>query len=280
MSVAQQGISAPFDAVADRYDETFTESKVGRAQRGAVWTELEKAFHRGDSVLEIGCGTGVDACFLAEHGVRVVACDSAPRMIEMALRRVAHHPERSLVDLRLLSAEELGDWNADRRFDGALSNFGALNCVRDLDALARSLGRLLKPGATAMFCLMGPCCLWEVGWYLVQAKPSKAFRRFHHGGVTAPLGDGASLHVRYPSVQELARTFAPEFRLKSIKGVGLCVPPSYLEPWARRFPRTFDLAISVDAFLTQWPGIRILADHILVTFERQNLSLDCNQGCR
>jgi ubiquinone/menaquinone biosynthesis C-methylase UbiE len=69
MSTAQpQVLAAPFDAVAARYDETFTFSRIGQAQRAAVWRELAKTFQAGDRTLEIGCGTGVDACFLAEIG--------------------------------------------------------------------------------------------------------------------------------------------------------------------------------------------------------------------
>ena len=44
---------APFDAVAERYDERFTLSKIGQAQRAPVWKELEKTFHRGDHLLEL-----------------------------------------------------------------------------------------------------------------------------------------------------------------------------------------------------------------------------------
>ena len=89
MAVVQaQSHVAPFDAIAGRYDESFTNSKVGAAQRASVWKELEKAFRPGDSVLEIGCGTGVDACFLAERGVTVAACDSSPQMINLAIRRI------------------------------------------------------------------------------------------------------------------------------------------------------------------------------------------------
>src|SRR5579863_1932910 len=98
MAVAPAQIyTAPFDAIAERYDETFTTSKIGKAQRSSVWKELEKAFRPGDRVLEIGCGTGVDACFLAERGVTVVACDSSPRMIAVTSHRVKESEKNSLV---------------------------------------------------------------------------------------------------------------------------------------------------------------------------------------
>ncbi len=84
---------APFDALAERYDDTFTMSKIGQAQRASVWKELERAFHLGDRVLEVGCGTGVDACFLAQRGVTVFACDASSQMIAVAQRR-AHGTDR------------------------------------------------------------------------------------------------------------------------------------------------------------------------------------------
>ena len=89
MSAAPQPIfTAPFDAVAERYDETFTSSIIGRAQRAVVWKELEKTFRAGDRVLEIGCGTGADACFLADRGVYVTATDASAQMIEVTSRRI------------------------------------------------------------------------------------------------------------------------------------------------------------------------------------------------
>lgn len=260
---------APFDAIADRYDEIFTESSIGQAQRASVWKELEKRFHRGDRVLEIGCGTGVDACFLAQRGVTVVACDNSSRMIEVAARRVEAARKNSFVQVHLLAAEEIDSLECGRPFDGAFSNFGTLNCVEDLGSLARNLAKLLRPGATALLCLMGPCCLWEVGWYLAHGNPRKALRRLHRGGVTAQLADGVPVHVHYPAVQSLTRTFAPEFRLKSLKGIGVAVPPSYVETWVHRFPCVLQLGVRVDSVLDRCPGIRGLADHILLRFERE-----------
>lgn len=268
LSVDRPLYNSPFDAVADDYDELFTASSIGQAQRASVWTELRKAFRSGDRVLEIGCGTGVDACFLGSYGVRVVACDCSPRMLAVATRRVRETGNSEFVQPQLLGAEEICELREERTFDGAFSNFGALNCVEDLRRLASDLGQVLRPGATMLLCLMGPWCLWELVWYLAHGNSRKAFRRFHREGVDARLADGAVVHVFYPSVRSLRRTFAPEFQLKSVKGIGISVPPSYLEPLALRFPRVFGVQKRIDFLLEECPGVRLLADHILLRFER------------
>jgi hypothetical protein len=89
--------------------------------------------------------------------------------------------------------------------------------------------------------------------------------------VTARLAEGATVRVHYPSVRLLARTFAPQFRLVSFKGIGVSVPPSYLETWANRFPGLFDLSMRADSLLGRCPGVRAFADHILLEFRRENL---------
>jgi len=271
MSATQQlqGVAAPFDAVADRYDETFTSSTIGRAQRRAVWRELEKTFQSGDHILEIGCGTGVDACFLAERGVTVLACDSSPQMIDVAARRVRQSGLQALVSARVLRGEDISTLPPDELFDGAFSNFGALNCVDDLERVAHGLARVLKPGATAVLCWMGPRCVWEMIWYLAHADKDKAFRRFKQEGVNARIADGAFIHVHYPSVRFLAWTFAPEFRVKAVRGIGVAVPPSYLEPWARRHPYLLQICEHFDSWLGGCPGVRLLGDHVLVRLQRE-----------
>jgi ubiquinone/menaquinone biosynthesis C-methylase UbiE len=268
-AMPQSGLAAPFDAIADRYDETFTSSLIGEAQRGAVWRTLAKTFSSGDHVLEIGCGTGVDACFLAERNIRVAACDPSSQMIEVARHRIRQRSLQKMVRPFVIRAEEVTSLPVAEPFNGILSNFGALNCVGDLKELARGLARLLKPGAIAVLCWMGPFCLWEMGWYFAQGKRDKAFRRFNSDGVSARIADGAFVHVRYPSVRFLSRAFAPEFRLKSVQGIGVAVPPSYLEPWARRHPRLLQACEQFDARFGHWPVVRSMGDHVLVRLQRE-----------
>ena len=80
--------TAPFDAIADEYDAVFTHSLIGRAQRESVWREIDRLFRPGQRVLEINCGTGVDALHLAARGVQVVACDASAGMVAVARRRL------------------------------------------------------------------------------------------------------------------------------------------------------------------------------------------------
>jgi cyclopropane fatty-acyl-phospholipid synthase-like methyltransferase len=239
-----------------------------------VWKELAKTFRSGDRTLEIGCGTGVDACFLAKRGVQVVACDSSPQMIAVSKRRIEENGLQQLVQARVLRAEDISALHGQELFDGAFSNFGVLNCVDDLGRFARDLAQCLKPGASVLLCWMGPCCLWEIAWYLAQGNREKSFRRLKRDGVAAKIAEGAFVRVRYPSVKSLRRAFAPQFRVTAIKGIGVAVPPSYLESWAQRHPHLFQLCEGADSFLGRCPGIRLLADHVLVRLQREGAAIE------
>jgi ubiquinone/menaquinone biosynthesis C-methylase UbiE len=268
MATVSQTYPVPFDAVAEEYDRKFTESQIGRAQRASVWKELAKTFRLGDRILEIGCGTGVDACFLANRGVRVFACDNSRAMIEVANRKITQANKSSFVHLRTLAAEDLGGLGGEPCFDGAFSNFGALNCVEDLRGVAINLARLLRPGATAMLCLMGRRCAWELAWYLAHGDPRKALRRISRGKIIARLAPEATVRVHYPSVSSVIRQFSPEFHLKAWKGIGITIPPSYLESVVNRHPWCVRWMMRADSLLANAPIARGLADHVLLIFER------------
>jgi len=259
---------APFDRIAETYDGVFTDSFIGRAQRDSVWHELDRCFRPRQRILELNCGTGVDAVHLAERGVEVLACDAAPGMIEVARRRLSSLRPGTLAEFRVLATERISLLEGEGPFDGVFSDFGGLNCVEDLGAVARDLARLLAPGAQALLCVLGRFTAWEIAWYLGHGKFRKALRRFHRGGVVGRLAEGVTLKVHYPSVRAMSRLFAPEFRLLRFKGVGVTVPPSYLETLARRFPGVLFSLKQVDGWVSGLPVLRSLADHILFRFQR------------
>jgi hypothetical protein len=116
--------------------------------------------------------------------------------------------------------------------------------------------------------MAGRAVAWEIIWYLAKGNPRKALRRFRRGGTAGRLVEGVTVEVHYPSARTMARLFAPDFRLLQLKGVGVTVPPSYLEPLAQRFPRVLRSLTAADRVLSRVPVVWALADHLLLEFER------------
>ena len=237
-------VAEAFNRLAGRYDEMWTDSAAGRGQREAVWRETLPLFQPGERVLDLGCGTGVDAAHLASAGLRVHAIDIAPRMVEIARQRQNAHR----ITAEVLAIEDLGRLIPSDKFDGALANFGVLNCVEDLRTLAEDLARLVRPGGRLILCPMGRFCLWETIRFLARGRPGKAFRRLRGGGVEASLG----FRVFYPSVAEIAAAFAPHFRLLRFRSIGVFVPP----------------LAALDRLFAGWPLFRSLGDHRLLVLVR------------
>lgn len=255
-----------FDSLAPRYDELFTRSMIGRAQRGAVWDVLLDTFEPGSHILELNCGTGEDALFLAQHDMSVVACDASPAMIETARRRMRSEDPEAPIELRLLATEHLWELNTGELFDGAFSNFSGLNCVTDLNQTAYQLAGLLTRGASVVICLSTRFCLSEILWFSLHGQFRKAFRRC--SGIAAVKMGDFTVKVNYPTLRAVKRSFSSFFRLRSCTGIGVAVPPSYLEPFLRKYPRLLGWLRRIDKAICRLPVIRTLGDHMLIHFER------------
>jgi SAM-dependent methyltransferase len=255
-----------FDTIAGSYDSLFTTSTIGRAQRAAVWKKAEVVFRAGDRVLELNCGTGIDALFLASLGVTVTACDASSRMIGQARARKAEEAPWSPVDFRVLCTERLHELPAGMQFDGVFSNFSGLNCVADLSRIWQLLDQWLPSGAQLLLCLSTRYCLWEMLHYLFLGEFRKAFRRCA-GEAHARMGE-YRLPIFYPTVRSLIRSARPMFRLRSVTGIGIAVPPSYMESWVNRNPSVFRLCELIDRHICHWPVARVLGDHMLLQLER------------
>ncbi len=267
---AERPSAHPFDGTAATYDRTFTDTRLGRWLRDQVQRRLKRCFAAGDRVLELGCGTGEDALWLAARGVEVTALDASEAMLEVAQRKAAQRPSGDPV--RFLHWPLASDGPVDLPmpdggvYDGAFSSFGALNCLADLQPLGTALAGYLRPGARLVLVIMGPVCPWEIAGFLLRGRPDQAFRRWR-SGASASVG-GETLPVWYPSPGALRRQLSPAFRHRRTVGVGVVLPPSHLSALVERHPRFFRLAARLDPLAgAVWPG-HLLADHYLAIFER------------
>jgi len=188
-------------------------------------------------------------------------------MLKVARRRI---DSLSLpVPVRLLPATEgISKFQEQGPFDGAFSGFGRLNCIEDIAGVGRALASLVKPGANVVLCMAGTCVAWEIILFLHHGRFREAFRRLKRGPVYVRLVDDMRVACWYPSVRNLQHAFQPHFRLLRWAGVGVVVPPSYLERQARRHPRVMNFLAKIDPWLGRIPLVRMFADHLLLTFEK------------
>jgi SAM-dependent methyltransferase len=263
--------ASAFDAAAEGYDAEFTATRLGQWLRQAVWAELTAAFQPGDHVLELGCGTGEDAVWLAGRGIRVLATDGSPAMLNLAhakARRAGVEARVTFACLDLGAGLFGSSVPAARTFDGAFSNFGALNCLPDRRLLAQALARHLRPGARIVLVLMGPLCPWEIAWHLAHGDASRGLRRWR-GGVDVDLGDGAPIRVWYPSPRRVRAEFAPYFDPLCSAGIGTLLPPTYLSHLVERWPDWLsELAVWESRVRHRFPWTW-LNDHYLLVLERR-----------
>jgi hypothetical protein len=228
-----------FESMASRYDDLFSCSRIG-IQRGAVWALLADIFQTGQVIVAANCGMQ-DARFLALLDVSVTRCDIAQGRIDANFRHGA-------------------------MFDGALANFSGLHSVMGLHKPACELASVVNRGGPVVVCVSSRLCLPEMIWFLFHGKLRKAFRRFSGAG-TVRGGDRA-VRIHYPALREIRRVFSPMFVMRSCTGIGVAVPPSYLEPVFRKYPRVVRLLRWIENSICRMPLLRRMGGHMLIHFER------------
>src|SRR5436190_18523262 len=78
-----------FDSVAADYDGPKGNNALIQRMRETVWRALTEACPPGARLLDLGCGTGIDAIELARRGYSVLATDWSPQMVERTRARAA-----------------------------------------------------------------------------------------------------------------------------------------------------------------------------------------------
>ncbi len=261
--------SQAFDHLAPTYDDTFTHSPIGQYLRAQIHQRLNLHFQIGNNVLELGCGTGEDARYLANRGVRVTATDVSEGMLATARTKAANNPLITFVnlDLRSLSA---GNWKLEtNNFSGAFSNFGPLNCLENWRPLATWLAQQVKPGGIVGLGVMSPLCVWEPLWHGLHGDFKTATRRWHKS-TTFQVDDNAEpITVRYPTIRRITEDFAPYFKRTYIQGIGLFLPPSDVFGVIEKRPHLMNMLINLDARFTRYQWLAPFADHYWIEFERK-----------
>jgi SAM-dependent methyltransferase len=257
-----------FDSVAATYDRSNTENAILCAMRRRVLAEVDRRVARPGRILDLGCGPGADDEWLARAGYRVTAIDWSPQMVEQARARITAAGLSREVSIQHLGIHQLEQLPVGV-FDAAYSNFGPLNCVPDLSAAATEIASRLRPGGILIASVIGRVCPWELALFTVRGDWGRARVRFAVDPVKVPL-NRQTVWTRYYMPAEFERQFAGAgFVRVSLRGLGICAPPPYLNGFAERHPGITQLLHRVDDVVGAWPGLRNWGDHFLVVMRKR-----------
>jgi len=260
-----------FDVLASTYDEDFVESLIGQAQRRTSykWLRSLLTVNSGLQVLEINCGTGTDAFWLAGLGHTVTATDASTEMIKQAQQKEAIAYFNVQPEFQTCAFDALHTTFHGRQFDCIVSNFAGLNCVSPeaMKILSQHLNELIRPGGYLAVVVFGKYCLWETLYYLLKLQPAAAFRRWSNKEILVSLSAGVQQPVYYYSAKTIARMLAP-LQLIEKKPVGLCIPPSWLEGYMQQHRRFFQTLKQWEATIGGVSLFTGLADHSYLLFKK------------
>lgn len=257
-----------FDSVAVDYDGARGNNALIQEMRAEMWQWLDASFAPGSRLIDIGCGTGLDAIRMARLGHRVTATDWSAQMVQRTRDRAADERLQHRLQALALGAHELDRLAGDGSFDGAYSDLGPLNCVPDLAAVSRQCARLLTPGGTLVFSVIGRLCPWEIAHYLRRRHWARARLRFARDFVPVSM-NRHTIWTRYYAPREFYRAFRREFSLSHFRALCLFAPPPYLG-WVReRHPRWHRRLWRWDRRAGGWPLLRGMGDHFLIVMRRR-----------
>jgi ubiquinone/menaquinone biosynthesis C-methylase UbiE len=257
-----------FDSVAIDYDGPRGNNELIQDMRHEMWRWLDMTFAPGSRLIDLGCGTGLDAIRLAKQGHFVTATDWSPRMIERTADRAAREAVTANVRAVAVGAHELDRIDGSNLFDGAYSNLGALNCVPDLRVVAEQCARLLKPRGALVFTVIGRMCPWELGHYTLKRDWARVRIRFSRKMEPVRMNK-RTVWTHYYSPREFYRAFEPQFTLGHYRGICVFAPPPYLTSVKKSYPRLHRTLWRADRCAAGWPLLRRMGDHFLMVMFRR-----------
>ena len=138
-------IANAYDRWAEAYD---TDVNATRDLDAVILRRLAPDIE-GLDVVELGCGTGKNTVWLAQHARHVTAMDFSPGMLAVARTRVGGNVSFSQHDIRM-------SWPLTRASVDVVIGTLVLEHVESVTSVFAEAARVLRPGGRLFFCELHP----------------------------------------------------------------------------------------------------------------------------
>lgn len=258
-------VSEAFSKQSSSFDKIDEENDIIGWMRERVRKEVLSYLPAKADMLELNCGTGIDSVFFAQKGANVLATDNAQGMLNVLNAKIQNMGLQHTLKTQRCSfnmLEQIGN----KKFDYVFSNFGGLNCTENLAKVLRDTDTLLKPGGFFSFVIMPTVCPWEIAM-LFRGYFKTAFRRFKTAGANAHL-EGTHFKCYYYNPSFVTAQMGQSYKLVSLKGLSITVPPPFIEHFIHRHPKLFRLLEKCENALWDKRPFSSWSDHYIITMQK------------
>lgn len=257
-----ENINRGFGLLADKYDKMQFTNKPVQIMRGKFYKLVASVVKPGSDILEINCGSGIDAAYFAGKGYNVLATDISDKML---LNANAKNTDKK-VEFMKLSFTELHKIQ-NRKFDLVYSNLGGLNCTDELKKISTDIYNLLNDEGYFIAAVMPNCFLWEFLLF-IKGEYKRAFRRMTNNWVGANVG-GEKIKVKYYSPKRFKKYFTNEFSFVKTKALRIFAPPPPAGHFYSKHPAVSKLLDKFDSFLENFYFASFTCDYYIIVFKKK-----------
>ena len=250
-----------YQVSAAQYDAQLTSNPYDVLARAAFRDLVARYVPKGSTLLDFGCGTGLDALQYAEQGYRVLAYDTSRSMMAGLERRCTARIAVDEVIPYLMDYPRFLDtfpqWPAPH---AVVSNFAVLNLIPDLEPLFDSFARYLAPPGWVIFSVLNP-----IHWSKVKMPEWRRGLLKTRGGSrifsTQP-------HISYLHFLPGLLRAAPQFRLVGRANAGKLVRYDSTIPSRERHWWGQTGVRPVDRVLWHSPAYKLLGHFLFLVLRR------------
>lgn len=257
-------VKKAFSKQSEIFDEYEEGNEILKWMRSVTRRHVQRYLKNGDSLLELNAGTGLDAVYFAKSGYKIHCTDISEGMLSQLSKKIQENNLSDLISFQNLSFDQLNKLN-QKSFDYIFSNFGGLNCAKDLKDVFKYFPNLLNPGGKVTLVTMPVISPWEIILAL-KGNIKTAFRRFHKKGVEANV-EGIKFRTYYFSVGKVIKALGKNFKILEIQGLGSVSPPPFMENFPRKLPGIYKSLTKLDEKFSQSFPFNRWADHFILTAE-------------
>lgn len=265
MQLPDPAAQTAFSNQSDQFDGLDAGNPLSAHLRSIVRASVDKHLPPHAEILELNCGTGLDAFYFTSQGHRVVATDAAPGMIDRLKVKIRLNPGVGIEPL-VLSYHNIDELSG-RTFDHVFSNFGGLNCTPDLADVLHKIPALLKKNGIATLVIMPRICPWEL-LMVLKGKFRTAFRRV--SGKTVARVEGVPFYCYYYSPGYVKRHLRAQMEVVEIRGIYITVPPEFYAGFVERYPRLYRVLRRIDQAIGGTFPFNRCCDHFMITLRKRS----------